>query len=300
MNEIGIYREGGLPPFPVGFLKYDLKILRCSYWDVYYWQHDSLLAPYWRIYWNDREGASVFLDGERWEMTPSRIYLIPPNTAFGSRMELNPVRKDRNFLMGCPVSDDSHERPLKSMKHFFIHFTAGLPWDHLSPSIYQFEARGEKMGLVDELRDKLSRPANIMDRRTIFSVRALINLLFLEIPDGDWPDDILDERISRILAFMESHYLEPLQVKDLADLVNMSENGFSRLFRKNTDKSPREFLISRRLEHACTLLHHSDDSIEQIAVRSGFCDRSYFSRMFIRKYGTGPARFRKTSFNRSN
>ncbi|MBB6480664.1 helix-turn-helix domain-containing protein [Spirochaeta isovalerica] len=298
MNEIGIYREGGLPPFSMGFLKYDIKVLRCSYWDVYYWQHDSLLAPYWRIYWNDRDGASIFLKGKEWEMKPSRLYLIPPNTAFGSRFELNAPRKERNFLMGCPVSDDDNERPLKSMKHFFIHFTAGLPWDHIGPAVYEYEAKGEKIRLVDELREKLSHPANVMDRQSIFSVRALINLLFLEIPDLDWPDGIVDDRIERILGYMESHYLEPLQVKDLAELINISENGFSRLFRKNTGKSPREFLIGRRLEHACTLLHHSNYSIDEIAVMSGFCDRSYFSRMFIRKYGTGPARFRKTSFNR--
>lgn len=296
MNEIGIYREGGLPPFSRGLLKFNLKILRCSYWNVYYWQHDSLLAPYWRIYWNDRPGASVNLSGRTWQMVPSQIYLIPPNTPFGSLLSLNEPRGDRNFLMGCPVSGKEDERPLKLMKHFFIHFSAGLPWDRINPSVYQSEALGEKKRLIDELREKLSHPANILDSRSIFSVRALINLIFLEIPESNWPAAIVDERVRKVVDYMEKNFRQPLSVKDLARLINMSENGFSRLFRSHVGVSPKEFLISRRLDHSCALLHHSEYSIDEIAMQSGFCDRSYFSRMFIKKYKVGPAQFRKTAF----
>jgi len=76
----------------------------------------------------------------------------------------------------------------------------------------------------------------------------------------------------------------------------MSDNGFSRLFKKSMGKSPKDYLIERRLDHACNMLHHSNYSIDEIAALSGFCDRSYFSRIFIKKYSTGPAKFRKTAF----
>lgn len=297
MSEIGIFREGGLPPFPLSYLKIDLRILRCSYWNVYYWQHDTLIAPYWRIYRNRGAGASISLKGESWDLDEENIFLIPPNTPFSSTLNLNAPRKDRNFLMGCPVSrEDRDERPLESVRHFFLHFTAGLPCDRLAPGIYRISSRGEAGRLIDFLEEKLSGRDNILNRSSIFSIRALIDLLLASVPEEHWPGEVVEERVQKVLDHIAVNYLNPLRVADLASLVNMSENGFSRLFRKVTGTSPHDYLIERRLEQACNLLHHSDFSIDQIAVMSGFCDRAYFSRMFIRRYSTGPAKFRKTAF----
>ncbi len=297
MDEIGIYREGGLPPFSRSYHKIDLKILRCSFWNVYYWQHETLMAPYWRIYWNDRSGASIRLKDNLFEMDSKSLFLIPPNTDYSTKMELNALRSDKNFLMGCSVNDE--EKPtssLHSLKHFFIHFTAGFPCDRLTPSIYQIPLNEEKESLLNNMKEKLSHPSKELDMQSVFSIRALINLLLIHIPENNWPEEIVDERIKRALDFIEKNFFNQISIGELAHMISMSENGFSRLFKKNTGSSPKDYLIERRLDHACNMLHHSNYSIEQIAALSGFCDRSYFSRMFIKKYSTGPAKFRKTAF----
>lgn len=297
MDNVGIYREGGLPPFSRSFHKIDLKLLRCSYWNVYYWQHDTLVAPYWRIYWNDRSGASIRLGEKIFDMDENDLYLIPPNTSFSSYLELNEQRSDLNFLMGCSVnSDESPTSQLNSLRHFFIHFTVGLPCDRLDPHIYKISVDKEMNALLAIMTEKLSHPSREMDMRTIFSIRALINLLLTHIPEEHWPDEIVDERIQTVIDFIEINYFNQIRIGELSRLIHMSENGFSRLFRKNTGSSPKDYLIERRLDHACSMLHHSHFSIDEIAVMSGFCDRSYFSRMFIKKYSTGPAKFRKTAF----
>lgn len=297
MDEIGIYREGGLPPFSRSYHKIDLKILRCSFWNVYYWQHETLMAPYWRIYWNNRSGASICLGDNIFEMDTGSLFLIPPNTSYSTKMDLNALRSDKNFLMGCSVNND--EKPassLNSLKHFFIHFTAGFPCDRLTPAIYQIPLDEDKKKLLNNMKEKLSHPAKELDMQSVFSMRALINLLLIHIPEDHWPEEIVDERVKRVIDFIEKNYFNHISIGDLARMVAMSENGFSRLFKKNTGSSPKDFLIERRLDHACNMLHHSNYSIEQIAARSGFCDRSYLSRMFIKKYSTGPAKFRKTAF----
>lgn len=297
MEEIGIYREGGLPPFSRSFHKIDLKILRCSFWNVYYWQHETLMAPYWRIYWNDRSGASICLGDKIFKMDRNSLFLIPPNTSYSTTMDLNSPRSDKNFLMGCSVNDD--EKPsssLDSMKHLFIHFTVGFPCDRLFPAIYEIPLNEEKKFLLNIMKEKLSHPSMELDMGSVFSIRALINLLLIDIPENDWPEEIVDDRIKRIIDFIEKNYFTQLSISTLAGMIPMSENGFSRLFKKNTGSSPRDYLIERRLDHACNMLHHSNYSIDQIAAQCGFCDRSYFSRMFIKKYSTGPAKFRKTAF----
>lgn len=297
MDDIGIYREGGLPPFSRSLHKIDLKILRCSYWNVYYWQHDTLMAPYWRIYWNDQPGASISLNGLSYELDPDFIFLIPPNTSYTSTLNLNDKRSDTNFLMGCSVHDQkSLDSQLKHLRHFFIHFTAGLPCDRVSANIYRIPCVGEILKLLTQIQKKISNPSSELDMKSVFSIRALINLLLTSVPEEHWPDEIVDERVKKIIDYIEKNYFKQIHNSELSALVHMSENGFSRLFKKNTGKSPKDYLIERRLDHACSMLHHSNYSIEEIAALSGFCDRSYFSRMFIKKYTTGPAKFRKTAF----
>ena len=73
----------------------------------------------------------------------------------------------------------------------------------------------------------------------------------------------------------------------------MHTNAFIRLFRSEVGRSPQAWYMRRRIEEACRLLHHSDLSIEQIAERTGFCDRGHFTRVFRTLRRIGPATFRK-------
>lgn len=45
----------------------------------------------------------------------------------------------------------------------------------------------------------------------------------------------------------------------------------------------------------CSMLLSTNRSIEEIALHLGYCDASYFHRMFRRQMGVSPSRFRKDS-----
>lgn len=50
--------------------------------------------------------------------------------------------------------------------------------------------------------------------------------------------------------------------------------------------------MNLRIEEACVLLHQLAAGIDEIAERSGFCDRTYFSRVFVGRLNCTPARYR--------
>jgi AraC family L-rhamnose operon regulatory protein RhaS len=58
-------------------------------------------------------------------------------------------------------------------------------------------------------------------------------------------------------------------------------------------KPPARYLRETRLANAATMLAHSQASIEAIAEVCGFCDRNYFSTVFRKGYGVGPATYRR-------
>ena len=54
----------------------------------------------------------------------------------------------------------------------------------------------------------------------------------------------------------------------------------------------KRILLDYRLDEACRLLRHTDDSIEAIAETCGLVNRHYFSRMMRQYRNTSPAAYR--------
>ncbi|MEM6321913.1 MAG: helix-turn-helix transcriptional regulator, partial [Bacteroidota bacterium] len=72
----------------------------------------------------------------------------------------------------------------------------------------------------------------------------------------------------------------------------MSESNFHRVFKNELGISPIDFINEKRLERAATLLKSSSKKINDICLECGFNSRSYFTRLFKRKYQVSPNAYR--------
>jgi len=106
------------------------------------------------------------------------------------------------------------------------------------------------------------------------------------------PGDFL--RLGEAVAYMETNYLQPMTVADLAEKAHLSKRHFLRMFGQTFGKPPIEYLIRLRVEHARGLLEQTAMSISQVAFASGFNDSNYFSRQFRRLTKCSPRAFRKS------
>ncbi len=91
-----------------------------------------------------------------------------------------------------------------------------------------------------------------------------------------------------------THLCERLHVGDLAKLLNLSHDYFSRIFRNTYGKSPRAWLLKQRLLYASILLKESTSTITQIANKLGYPDIYLFSRQFHRFFGVCPKKWRQS------
>ena len=106
----------------------------------------------------------------------------------------------------------------------------------------------------------------------------------------------LDNDVSlqrRMTAFIYEHYSEKLTLEDIARAGVVSPSKCTALFRKYTQKSPVNFLISYRLEMGSRLLAETAKPISEISQDCGFSQQSYFNRMFLREFGCTPREWRK-------
>jgi len=82
-----------------------------------------------------------------------------------------------------------------------------------------------------------------------------------------------------------------ITLEELAGLCDLSRYQFLRRFEKTIGVTPKAWLIRLRLEHACSMLRASNQSIADVATEVGFCDQSHFNRAFRQAYGVAPSQY---------
>lgn len=99
---------------------------------------------------------------------------------------------------------------------------------------------------------------------------------------------------NQIERFVEAELASNFGLVDLANLVGYSPDHFSRLFKQTFQQSPYQYVLSRRIEKAMTLLRDESLSIAEIATACGFSNQGHLTTAFKRRTGTTPGAYRKT------
>lgn len=101
------------------------------------------------------------------------------------------------------------------------------------------------------------------------------------------------ERMGRILRFIEENLVEDVSRDDLARVASLSAGAFSRYFKSRMGKSLPEYVNELRTGRACRLLSESDQSITDIAFDCGYRNLANFNRWFLKLTGHPPRHYRK-------
>ena len=104
---------------------------------------------------------------------------------------------------------------------------------------------------------------------------------------------IEDERLRTATLFLRNHYLEKVDINQLARSVGLSRRGLEYLFRNKLLRSPHEEIMHLRFKQAKLLLRTTRLNIEEIAEQTGFNSGHYLCYMFKRHVGTAPTTYRK-------
>jgi len=98
--------------------------------------------------------------------------------------------------------------------------------------------------------------------------------------------------ITKAVQYIREHYEQPLEIKRLASIVNLSVRQFERGFYLAFKTSPAAYIARVRVEAACERLQNSSDKIAVIAQEVGFYDQSHMVKTFIKIMGVSPTTYR--------
>lgn len=245
---------------------HQIQLLSCDVSELTAWERPDHCAPFWRLYWHDRTGAEIQVGERVIPLTPGFVALIPPNTRFSSLLR-NPVRQ------------------------FFLHFLVEPAFRAPPNTVFLRRASKEQAALCARIVALLMKDdANL---QLSFLGQMLIASELIAVPSELWAERFDDPRITRAVTTIKQAYPRKVGNPTLAEQACLHPSAFIRLFRRCTGHTPLEYLTNLRLEEACTMLHYSEATIDEIADRVGFSDRAYFSRVFGRRLNCAPARYRR-------
>ena len=153
--------------------------------------------------------------------------------------------------------------------------------------------RGEKklFTLAAELEKELSGSGY---GRELLSGAALLRLLVQigraqrgEAAQLPKPVDPANPRVQALMAYMDAHLAEDLDIDALAGSFYVSKFHMMRQFRQETGMTIHNYLSQRRLLHARDLIQKGIRATEA-CYRSGFRSYSSFTRAYARQLGTTP------------
>lgn len=98
--------------------------------------------------------------------------------------------------------------------------------------------------------------------------------------------------IRQVLTYIDEHLSESLFLEDIAKMLYLNPAYLSTLFKQETSRNYREYVIQCRLDKAKELLRNSNEKIGQIAIAVGYGDAKHFGKIFKKEVGITPKEYR--------
>ncbi len=109
---------------------------------------------------------------------------------------------------------------------------------------------------------------------------------------GQATSNIMPPLIRNLLRYIDSNLSEPITLETLEREFYLNGTYISRQFKKHTGLTLRNYILERRISHACALLS-TDLSITEVCQQSGFSDYANFIRSFTKTVGISPGKYAK-------
>ena len=113
------------------------------------------------------------------------------------------------------------------------------------------------------------------------------------IPLRNENKSISDTNIKRVIKYIDTHYQDTLQLKELSVISGYSLSRFKNKFKEIVGIPPANYITFKKLEYAKKLLEQTLVPITQVAMDAGFSSSNYFCTVFRNFTNYSPSEYRK-------
>ena len=165
-----------------------------------------------------------------------------------------------------------------------------VQFDLMSGSLPDYFTRPVKIELprAGELIEAFFKPLeHHMPNHPLYDLSCLYGLLW-QIDESESRIPAKYKKLQAALSEITEYFTKNEPIAYYADLCNMSEVNFRRLFKEYTGLSPIDYRNDLRLTAARGKLQSGEYNVSEVAELCGFSNLSFFIRLYKNKYGHTP------------
>jgi AraC-like DNA-binding protein/mannose-6-phosphate isomerase-like protein (cupin superfamily) len=156
------------------------------------------------------------------------------------------------------------------------------------------DSRNEIRWIFEKLRE--DRGGGELDRLVagarVMNILSLIHRELNSPNEAETENDARHELIQAARRYIERNFALPLRLEDIAVHLRVSPFHLSRMFSQESDFSLFEYLSEVRINEAKKLLRDGRLLVSEVAERTGYDNGNYFAKVFRRKVGCSPGKYR--------
>ena len=110
---------------------------------------------------------------------------------------------------------------------------------------------------------------------------------------------VVSRHIVVAIDYIRSHIQENLTVESIADSLSLNSSYLSKLFKQEMGITLSRYIRDQKINVACNMLRHLDESSLTIANYLGFSSQSHFIQVFKKSTGLTPEEYRRRNYHQS-
>lgn len=254
------------------------------------WCYKNVVSPFTRLFLINEGSASVYMNQKEYKLKEGDMFIIPKYTFHEYECResmghyyicfIDQLIGGRNLfeyanIDYCPKASELDEYLMKR----YLELNPGCRLTDPDPLIYD-----NRPELFTINREKPTGEFN----KDIESSGILLMLFSRFLREGTRPFSNLSHRMIQVLNYIHNHLENRITVAELADIMCVTPDHFSRIFKQVNGMTPNRYIQRKRVERAQTLMFSSNLDLAGIACKVGIPNQSQFSKLFHRHTGISP------------
>ena len=255
------------------------------------WNWKDVNSPFARIYMVESGPAKVVMPEGVYTIEPGYLYLIPSFTTHSYENDYTftlyyiHVYDDQNIFdrLNFPFKVDANKLDNQLVKRLLA-INPGRDLDCSDPDSYN-----NLPTMIQNIAKSNQFPYDsIVESRGI-----LLQLFSRFLVYTSYKQDITDERILKVVRYIRENINNNIIIDDLSAICYLTNDHFIRIFKKEMNCTPIQYINQKKIEKAQLLLVINQESIKEIAYHLSFDNISYFYQLFKRITGLTPKQYKE-------
>lgn len=277
------------------------------------WEYSPYVLQNYEFMFIYQGEAILTVDGVTHNLFPGDFILLMPNQVFSSRTDsANPCRYYiMHFKLDNPVeilseesaalqiADAVQSMDFQDISDVFLMPQINFKRIYLSNTLSLGASRVKIYNLLEKAileRNQLNLSSEIMMSCCLSEILIQLSRLTIEKLKVDFifnHADGMPRTIQEAVYFIHDNYMKPIGLRDICKYLNVSPQYLIRIFRKQLNCSPLQYINRFRISRAKDILKYTPLTIKEISYEIGLQNPFYFCRLFKKTEGMTPSEFRK-------